>query len=121
MIQNYCKDILKIERIEGKLKKYKKTLTVIIILVVAVIMFAAFFGINIKNGNGEKVNLIPDFKLGMEFGNSRVITATVNEETTKTIYDAEGNVVEPEDGVEYTEEEGYSTVETKINDDSIKT
>lgn len=121
MIQNYCKDILKIERIEEKLKKYKKTLTVIIILVVAVIMFAAFFGINIKNGNGEKVNLIPDFKLGMEFGNSRVITATVNEETTKTIYDAEGNVVEPEDGVEYTEEEGYSTVETKINDDSIKT
>ena len=65
--------------------------------------------------------MLADFKLGMELGNSRVITATVNEETTKTIYDAEGNVVEPEDGVEYTEEEGYSTVETKINDDSIKT
>jgi len=102
-------------------KKYRKTLTVIIILVVAILMFASFFGIYKKNENGEKVNLLPDWKLGMEFGNTRVITATVNDKVTTTIYDAEGQVVEPEEGVEYTEEAGYKTVEEKVNEDSVKT
>lgn len=103
------------------MKKYRRTLTVIIILVVALIMFATFFGINIKNENGEKVNLIPNLKLGMEFGKTRVITAAVNQETTKTVYDAEGNVVEQEEGVEYTEEAGYTIEENPINADSLKT
>lgn len=103
------------------MKKYRRILTVIIILVVALIMFATFFGINIKNENGEKVNLIPNLKLGMEFGKTRVITAAVNQETTKTVYDAEGNVVEQEEGVEYTEEAGYTIEENPINADSLKT
>ena len=103
-----------------KLKKYRKTLTVIIILVVAVIMFASFFGVYKKNENGEKVNLIPDYKLGMEFGKTRVITAAVNKETTETIYDAEGNIVEPEEGKEYTQEAGYKTEQVPINDASLK-
>lgn len=103
------------------MKKYTKTVTIIIILVLALFMFASFFGVYKKNENGERVNLLPDLKLGMEFGQTRTITANVSEQTTKTIYDAEGNVITPEDGVEYTEEAGYKTVETPVNDASIKT
>lgn len=103
------------------MKKYTKTITIIIILVLALFMFASFFGVYKKNENGERVNLLPDLKLGMEFGQTRTITANVSEQTTKTIYDAEGNVITPEDGVEYTEEAGYKTVETPVNDASIKT
>jgi len=102
-------------------KKHTKTITIIIILVLALLMFASFFGVYKKNENGEKVNLLPNLKLGMEFGQTRTITANVSEQTTKTIYDAEGNIITPEDGVEYTEEAGYKTVETPVNDASIKT
>ena len=103
------------------MKKYKKTLTVLIILVIALIMCASFFGVYKKNENGDKVNILPNYNLGMELSKTRVITATVNEETITTIYDAEGQVVEPEEGVEYTEEAGYKTVEQKVNEDSAKT
>ncbi len=103
------------------MKKHTKIITIIIILVLALLMFASFFGVYKKNENGEKVNLLPNLKLGMEFGQTRTITANVSEQTTKTIYDAEGNIITPEDGVEYTEEAGYKTVETPVNDASIKT
>ena len=103
------------------MKKHKKILTIIIILFVALLMFASFFGVYKKNENGEKVNILPNLKLGMEFGQTRVITATISEKTTKTIYDSEGNIITPEEGVEYSEEAGYKTVENPANDASIKT
>lgn len=103
------------------MKKYRKTITVILIILVAVIMFASFFGINIKNKEGQNRNIIPNLKLGMEFGKKTVITATVNKDVETTIYDSEGNVVEPEEGVEYTEENGYKTEEKKINPYEIRT
>jgi len=103
-------------------KKYKKTLTVISILVVAVIMFTSFFGIYKKNENGEKMSLLADYNLGMEFENSKVITMDVSQEIIETIYDAEGNeIVEKEEGVEYTEEAGYKIVGEPVNPDSVKT
>lgn len=102
------------------MKNYKKTITMIIIFMVAIIMYASFFGIYRKKENGEKVNVLPDLKLGMEFGQTRVITATVNQEITETIYDSEGNIVVPEEGVEYTEEAGYTTTKTPVNEASIK-
>lgn len=101
------------------MKKHKKTITVIIILIVALLMFASFFGVKIKkNENGERVNIIPDLKLGMEFGTTRVITGTVDDTVNETIRDAEGNIVEREEGVEYTEEAGYTIEQTKVNVDS---
>ena len=102
------------------MKKYKKTLTVVIILILAILIFGAFYGVQITNEKGEKVNLIPGFKLGMEFGDTRVITATVSDETITTIYDKEGKVVTPEEGKEYKEEDGYTTVEQKTNIDAIR-
>ena len=103
------------------MKKYKKTLTVISILVVVVIMFTSFFGIYKKNENGEKMSLLADYNLGMEFENSKVITMDVSQEIIETIYDAEGNeIVEKEEGVEYTEEAGYKIVGEPVNPDSVK-
>lgn len=103
------------------MKKYKKTLTVVIILIVATIMFATFFGISKKNEDGEKEKLLPDYKLGMEFGESRLITAIVSDEIITTVYDSEGQVVEQEEGIEYKEEDGYKVVEQKVNEDAVKT
>lgn len=102
------------------MKKYRKTLTIIIILIVAILMFASFFGVYKTNENGEKVNILRNLKLGMEFGKTRIITMSVNNEKTKTIYDAEGNIVQEEEGVEYTEEAGYRIEEQKINNDSLR-
>lgn len=79
------------------------------------------FGVYKKNENGEKVSILPNLKLGMEFGKTRVITASVNNNVNKVVYDAEGNVVKQEEGVEYTEENGYKIKETPINADSVKT
>ena len=93
------------------MKKHKKTLTVVIILIVALLMFASFFGVYKKNENGEKVSLLPNLKLGMEFGKTRVITASVNNNVNKVVYDAEGNVVKQEEGVEYTEENGCGSID----------
>jgi len=103
-----------------KVKKHKKTLTVIIILTVALIMFSSFFGVKITNKEGIKKDLLPNYKLGMEFTKKRVITATVSDEVNTTIYDAEGNVVTPEEGVEYTEEAGYNTETIAINEATLK-
>ena len=50
----------------------------------------------------------------MEFGKTRAITASVNNNVNKVVYDAEGNVVKQEEGVEYTEENGYKIQETPI-------
>jgi len=98
------------------LKKFLKTKTVFIILSVAVIMFLSFFGTYI-------IKTMPGLKMGMEFTESRKITATINEgKYSDTIYDSEGNeVTEKEEGVEYTEENGYKIVENKINPDEVRT
>lgn len=103
------------------MKKHTKTLTVFIILIVALIMFASFFGIYTKNGEGEKISVLPNFKLGMNFGQTRVITAKVNEETNRIVYDSENNIITEEEGIEYTEEAGYKIVEEPINNDDVKT
>ncbi len=84
-------------------------------------MFASFFGIYKVNENGERKNLLKDYKLGMEFGKTRVITAEVdNDVVSTTIYDSEGNVVEQEEGVEYKEEDGYRKEEVFANSEEVK-
>lgn len=102
------------------MKKHTKTLTIIIILMVAIIMFASFFGVYKTNENGEKENILRNLKLGMEFEETRIISMSVNNEVTKTIYDKDGNIVQEEEGVEYTEEAGYTINEQKINSDSLR-
>ena len=106
------------------MKKYKIILTIIIaILVVAALIYTSFIGIYVQNEDGTKRNIIKDYKMGMEFTDTRLITGTISDEiASQTIYDAEGNIVTTqEEGVEYTEENGYTIEETKINPDETRT
>ena len=97
--------------------KAYKTITILTILflitILGVISFLGFY----KVKDYKVQNIIPDYVFGKEFSKSRVIEFTVDEFATETkIYDKDGNeVTEQEDGVEYTEANGYKTVQTELN------
>lgn len=102
--------------------KASKIITIItIILLVAILTCASFIGI-FKLNNYKVKSIVPDYVFGKEFSKSRVIQLKVDTTIdSTTIYDKDGNeVLEQEEGVEYTEENGYTTVETKTNpEDSL--
>lgn len=102
--------------------KSQKIITIIaIILLILIITLASFLGIY-KKEEYRVSNVVPDYVLGMEFANSRVLNLKVDTGVASTtIYDSEGNVVEQEEGKEYKEEDGYTTVENKVNPDDILT
>ena len=102
--------------------KTQKVITIItIILLIAIITIASVFGIY-KLKEYKVVQVIPEYLLGMEFTDSRVVNLEVDKSVETIIYDKEGNVVsEKKDGVEYTEENGYATVESKANKDEALT
>ena len=97
----------------------KITLTAIILLIL-VIIFASFLGIY-KLKNFKVKNVLPKYLLGMEFNNTRKVTMEVDNSSNTKILDSEGNEVEEQGNIEYTEENGYTTVEEKVNNDSILT
>lgn len=102
--------------------KTQKIITIItIILLITIITTASIFGIyNLKDY--KVVNIIPEYLLGMEFTNSRVIDLEVDKSSDTKIFDKEGNeITEKKEGIEYTEENGYKTTETKVNKDEILT
>lgn len=103
--------------------KAKKIITIItIILLVIIITLASFIGIY-KKQEYKVSNIVPKYLLGMEFKDSRIIEFKVdNAVKSTTIYDKDGNEIkEKQEGIEYTEENGYKIVETKVNDDGILT
>lgn len=100
------------------MKAYKVITIIAIILLVVVIVAASFLGIYKKNEYLVK-NIVPDYILGTEFTDSRVLNLSVDDSIeSTTIYDKDGNeITEPKEGVEYTEENGYTIVENKVNSD----
>lgn len=99
--------------------KAKKTIVFITIaLLISIICVASFYGVY-KVKDYKVVNVIPDYLLGMEFSNSRVIEFEVNKDIeSTTIYDKDGNIVtSKQEGIEYTQDNGYTIVETKVNPD----
>ncbi len=103
--------------------KQQKIITIIaVILLVVIITLASFVGIY-KKQEYKVANVVPNYILGMEFTGSRVVDLSVDTSVeSTTIYDKDGNeVTEKEDGVEYTEENGYTTVENKVNSDDVLT
>ena len=102
--------------------KAQKIITVITItILVAILAIASFVGVY-KLKDFRVKNVIPDYLYGKQFSKSRVINLTVDDSVESTkIYDKDGNEIEEqEEGIEYTEENGYTTVETKINsEDSL--
>lgn len=99
--------------------KAHKIITITTIILAIIIISIASVGGIYKLKEYKVVNVVPDYLLGMEFKNSRVANFNVRDEISETkIYDKDGNeVTEKQEGIEYTEENGYKTVETKVNSD----
>lgn len=98
------------------MKSHKIVTIIAVVLLVVIIFVASFFGIYKKEEYAVK-DVVPEYLLGMEFTNSRIVNLKVDTgiEST-TIYDKDGNeVTEKQEGVEYTEENGYKIVENKVN------
>lgn len=98
------------------MKTLKRIGIIAILLLVTVIIFTSFFGVY-KKEDFRVVNLIKDYKLGMQFTDAHVLKMTVSEDEKEIIYDSEGNIVEDDGKTEYTEENGYKTETVKINKD----
>ena len=114
MIQDYYR------KKGNKMKRKQIFLKTIIVLISLALVYISFFGINKKDEEGNIKNLIPEYRLGMEFNNKRIIKAKISEEEITTIYDKEGNIVNEEDDVEYKEEEGYRKEISKVNNDEVR-
>ena len=101
--------------------KAHKIITIVTIILVVIIISVASFGGIYKLKEYKVVNIVPEYLLGMEFKNSRAANFSVSNEISETkIYDKDGNeITEKQEGVEYTEENGYKTVETKVNSDEV--
>ena len=100
------------------MKAYKTITIISIILLVAIISVASFFGIyKLKDYKVREV--VPEYILGMEFTDSRVVELKVDTSVKETkIYDKDGNeITEKQEGIDYTEENGYTIIENKANSD----
>ena len=83
------------------MKGYKTIRIITIILLVIITTIASFGGIY-KLKEYKVVNVIPEYLLGMEFNDSRVIKLEVDKTAETTIYDKDGNeVVKQEEGIDY--------------------
>lgn len=96
------------------MKTLKRIEITAILLFVAIIIFASFFGVY-KKEDFRTVNLIKGYKLGMQFTDTKVLKMAVSTAENKIIYDKDGNIVEDDGETEYTEENGYRTETVKVN------
>lgn len=102
------------------MKTLKRIEITVILLLVAIIIFASFFGVY-KKEDFRAVNIIKDYDLGMQFTDARILKMTVSTEENEIIYDQEGNIVENDGETEYTAENGYTTETVKVNEDDALT
>ena len=100
------------------MKTLKRIEIITILLFVAIIIFASFFGVY-KKEDFRTLNIIKDYDLGMQFTDTREVKMTVDTTENKVIYDKEGNIVEDDGQTEYTEENGYTIEIVKVNKDEI--
>ena len=98
------------------MKTLKRIEMVAILLFVAIIIFASFFGVYEKE-DFRTVNIIKDYKLGMQFTNTVELTCKPTTEEKEVIYNAEGNVVIDDGQTEYTEENGYTVKNETLNNE----
>ncbi|MBO4816482.1 MAG: hypothetical protein J5507_06305 [Clostridia bacterium] len=102
------------------MKAYKILTIITIIILISIITAACFMGIY-KLKDYRVKNVVPNYLFGKEFSKSRTVNLEVDTSTETTkIYDKDGNeITEKEDGIEYTEENGYTIVETKANPEDV--
>ena len=94
----------------------KKIKILTIALAMIAITMVAFFGVYTPVQNRME-NQVKNYSDAMDLKGSRNITLTVNTESTTTIKDAEGNVVEEEEELtdEQIAEKGYTKEEIPNN------
>lgn len=97
--------------------KTAKILTIILLIIL--VSMISFFGIYTQNRN-QISNKVKNYSYAMDIDGARNIKLEVSDETTETIKDSEGNIIE-----EATEEEisqnGYIKEEVPNNSEEIKT
>ena len=98
------------------MKTFKRIKIISILLFVAIIIFASFFGVY-KKEDFRVVNIIKGYNLGMQFTKAVKFTGTVKQEEKEVILDQDGNVVEDDGETEYTEENGYTKTTVPVEDD----
>lgn len=98
------------------MKTLKRLQIIAILLFVAIIIFASFFGVY-KKEDFRVTNLIKEYKLGMQFSDLAVFTGKVSTEEEKIIHDSEGNVVEDDGETDYSEENGYKVETVAANNE----
>lgn len=100
----------------------KKIKILTITLAIIAITMIAFFGVYTQVQNRME-NQVKDYSYAMDLKGSRNIKLTVNTESTTTIKDEEGNIVEDADDLTEEElaEKGYTKEEVPNNSEEIKT
>ena len=102
------------------MKEKNKTLkTVLAIVIIVLISLISFGGIFVKDKNKMK-NLLPEYKVGMDFNGKRVFSIKPDETVNKEYYDSEGNKVESS-SIEEGKESEYETKEIPVNSQEILT
>ena len=99
------------------MKKGNAIKITLIISIVILLSLISFVGIYVKKVNKYE-NVMPDYKLGMDLGERRVVTLKVQSGTSTIIYDENGNEVSsiPEDA---EDESAYTQKEVAINAEEI--
>ena len=97
---------------------------VTIILLVLLICLVSFVGIYGKELN-KMVNIMPDYKVGMDFGEIRGIRLNVSDEVETKYYDAEGNETKPKEETqtegEENKQEDITSKEVPVNPEEVLT
>lgn len=102
------------------MKEKNKTLKIVLsILVIVLISLISFGGIFVKDKNKMK-NVLPEYKLGIDFNGKRVFSIKPDETVNKEYYDSEGNKVESS-SIEEGKESEYETKEIPVNSQEILT
>lgn len=100
------------------MKTYKRIKIIALILFVIIIIFASFFGVY-KKEDFRAVNIIKNYKLGMQFTNKVEFKGIPTQDEKEIIYDKDGNIVENDGETSYSEENGYTVTTEKINNAEV--
>ena len=99
----------------GKVKN-NSIIKIMILLLITIIILISLVGIYVKK-TYQYENILPDYKLGMEFTGSRITQIKVSDAENQVAYDTEGNIVE-----DYEEgQEGITVVTEKVKKDEALT
>ena len=100
------------------MKQKNKTLKIILsILIVVLISLISFGGVFVKNKNRMK-NVLPEYKLGMDFNGGRTFSIKPDDTVNIEYYDQDGNKVESS-SIEEGKESEYTQKEIPVNSEEI--